>query len=167
MDVAALLLDGFSRVDEVVAEVLDDLPDDHLHRRVTPDANPIGWLIWHLFRVQDDHIADVADQPQRWVADGWQERFALPLPSHDTGYAHDRGQVDLLSTVTAPLLRGYAEAVSGSSRAYLAGLTAADLDRIVDTRWDPPVTLGVRLLSILSDDLQHAGQAAYVRGLLG
>jgi hypothetical protein len=28
------------------------------------------------------------------------------------------------------------------------------------------VTLGVRLVSVLSDDLQHVGQAAYVRGLL-
>ena len=50
---------------------------------------------------------------------------------------------------------------------YLATLTAGDLDRIVDERWDPPVTLGVRLVSIVDDDIQHAGQAAYVRGLLG
>ena len=49
----------------------------------------------------------------------------------------------------------------------LEGLSPADLDRIVDRRWDPPVTLGVRLVSIADDCLQHAGQAAYVRGLLG
>jgi hypothetical protein len=28
------------------------------------------------------------------------------------------------------------------------------------------VTLGVRLLSVIGDDLQHVGQAAYVRGVL-
>ena len=50
--------------------------------------------------------------------------------------------------------------------AYLATVTPEDLDRIVDERWDPPVTLGVRLVSVVSDDLQHAGQAAYVRGLV-
>ena len=49
---------------------------------------------------------------------------------------------------------------------YLAGLTDGDLDRVVDESWDPPVTLGVRLVSILNDDTQHVGQAAYVRGLL-
>ena len=50
--------------------------------------------------------------------------------------------------------------------AHLAGLSEADLDRVVDERWDPPVTLGVRLVSVISDDLQHAGQAAYLRGLV-
>ena len=48
---------------------------------------------------------------------------------------------------------------------YAQRLTDADLGRIVDERWDPPVTLGVRLISVISDGLQHAGQAAYVRGL--
>jgi hypothetical protein len=42
----------------------------------------------------------------------------------------------------------------------------ADLARTVDDRWDPPVTLGVRLVSIADDSLQHVGQAAYLRGLL-
>ncbi len=45
-------------------------------------------------------------------------------------------------------------------------MTPEDLDRVVDKRWNPPVTLGVRLVSILNDDVQHVGQAAYVRGLL-
>jgi hypothetical protein len=44
-------------------------------------------------------------------------------------------------------------------------VTPADLDRVVDKRWDPPVTLGVRLVSVVDDDAQHVGQAAYVRGL--
>ncbi len=49
----------------------------------------------------------------------------------------------------------------------LSSLGDADLDRIVDRRWDPPVMMGVRLVSIADDSLQHVGQAAYVRGLLG
>jgi hypothetical protein len=36
----------------------------------------------------------------------------------------------------------------------------------VDDYWDPPVTLGVRLVSIISDDLQHVGQAAFIRGVI-
>ena len=48
----------------------------------------------------------------------------------------------------------------------MSGLTDADLPRVVDERWDPPVTLGVRLVSVISDCLQHAGQAAFVRGIL-
>ena len=49
---------------------------------------------------------------------------------------------------------------------YVQGLGEADLDRVVDLNWDPPVTLGVRLVSVINDDLQHGGQAAYVRGML-
>jgi hypothetical protein len=49
--------------------------------------------------------------------------------------------------------------------AFLAGLSDEDLDRVVDDRWDPPVTLEVRLVSTIGDDLQHAAQAAYVLGV--
>jgi uncharacterized damage-inducible protein DinB len=57
--------------------------------------------------------------------------------------------------------------VHARSAEFLRGLSDEDLDRVVDTNWDPPVTLGVRLVSVLSDDFQHLGQAAYLRGLLG
>jgi hypothetical protein len=67
---------------------------------------------------------------------------------------------------TADLLLGYYNAVHDATLAYLSTVTAADLDRVVDTRWDPPVTLGVRLVSVVADDLQHAGQAEYIRGLV-
>ena len=50
--------------------------------------------------------------------------------------------------------------------AQLAGLEPRDLDRIVDKSWDPPVSLGVRLVNVTAEDLQHAGQAAYIRGML-
>ena len=53
-----------------------------------------------------------------------------------------------------------------ATASYVAGLAPEDLDRVVDERWDPPVTLAVRLVSVISDDLQHAGQAAYARGFV-
>jgi hypothetical protein len=56
--------------------------------------------------------------------------------------------------------------VHARTAGFLRGLTDNDLDRVVDENWDPPVTLGVRLVSVLDDDLQHVGQAAYVRGFL-
>ena len=68
---------------------------------------------------------------------------------------------------SAQLLLDYAGAVHERTTQFLRSLTDEDLDLVVDRRWDPPVTLGVRLVSVLADDLQHAGQAAYVRGLLG
>ncbi|MCV2395881.1 DinB family protein [Actinotalea sp. M2MS4P-6] len=164
MDVAALLVDGYGRVAEEVARVLDGADAELLTAR-PDDANSIGWLVWHLTRVQDDHLADAFDVPQLWVADGWAERFGLALPVRDTGYGHSGDQVAAV-VAGADLLRGYHEAVHARSVDLLGALEPAALDRVVDTRWDPPVTLGVRLVSVLADDLQHVGQAAYLRGIL-
>ncbi|TQM79371.1 uncharacterized protein DUF664 [Saccharothrix saharensis] len=160
-----VLLDGFGRVRESVERVLDGLSPEQLAHRVGGTANPIAWLVWHLTRVQDDHVAEVAGTEQVWTADDWAKRFTLPLPADDTGYGHDGDQV---AAVTAPadLLLGYHRAVHERTGAYVRALSAEDLTRVVDESWDPPVTLAVRLLSVIEDDLQHVGQAAFVRGVL-
>ena len=115
--------------------------------------------------MQDDHVCAVADREQVWVTGGWAERFGLDLDVRDTGYGHNPDQVAVVKA-NGDLLSGYHEAVFERTAAYLNGLSSADLDRVVDKRWDPPVTLGVRLVSVVADDLQHAGQAAFVKGLL-
>jgi hypothetical protein len=153
-------------VREVVHGVVDGLTPEDLSFRVAGEANSIAWLVWHLTRVQDDHLAAAFDVEQVWTARGWAERFALPLPVIDTGYGHRPQDVAAVTVASGELLLGYHDAVCAQTLAVLAPLSPADLERIVDERWDPPVSLGVRLVSVLSDDLQHAGQAAYVRGLL-
>ncbi|NIH81112.1 mycothiol transferase [Amycolatopsis viridis] len=165
MTVADLLIDGFGRIREVVHEAVDGLTEDQLAERLDPDANSIAWLVWHLTRVQDDHIADLAGTPQVWTEQGWHERFGLPFGRGATGYGHQSEDVAAVRA-EAKLLTGYHDAVHDSTVAWLRGLGELELDRVVDEAWDPPVTLGVRLVSILSDDLQHAGQAAFVRGIL-
>ncbi|SDG48013.1 Protein of unknown function [Lentzea fradiae] len=159
-----VLLDGFGRVEQTVAELLDGLTPDQLAHRVHGAGNSIGWLVWHLTRVQDDHVADLAGTSQVWT-EGWSKRFGLPLPEEDTGYGHDSGQVASVET-TAELLLGYHQAVHARTADYLRSVKPADLAEVVDEAWDPPVTRAVRLVSVLEDDLQHAGQAAFVRGLL-
>ncbi len=161
-----LLLDGFERVREYLRSALDGLDADQLAHRIAPGANPIGWLAWHLLRVQDDHVADVAGREQVWTAEGWAERFGLPIEPGATGYGFGPDEVDRVRVPDVDLLLGYADAVHARTTEFLRGVEADDLDRVVDTSWDPPVTLGVRLVSVISDDLQHVGQAAYVRGLL-
>jgi hypothetical protein len=165
VNTAELLTDGFGRVHGVVHEVLDGLTADQLSWRATPDANSIAWLVWHLTRVQDDHVSEVAGAEQTWTADGWVERFALPFDADATGYGQDSDDVAAV-VAGADLLAGYFDAVYARTVAYLAKITDEQLDRVVDRRWDPPVTLGVRLVSVLDDDIQHAGQAAFVRGIL-
>ncbi|MCX5380083.1 DinB family protein [Streptomyces sp. NBC_00091] len=166
MKATEVLADGFGRIREVVHEAVEGLPAEELNTRPDPEANSIAWLVWHLTRIQDDHVADAAGLAQVWRAGGWADRFDLRLPAADTGYGHTARQVAEVRADSAELLLGYFDAVHEQSLRFVRGLAAADLERIVDERWDPPVTLGVRLVSVLADDLQHAGQAAYVRGLL-
>ena len=159
-----LLFDAFERVRERVVGVVDGLGADAAVFRPDPGANSVAWLLWHLARIQDDHVADVAGVRQAWAEKGWAERFALPFDEHDTGYGHAPDQVAAVE-VDPQLLADYHADVDLLTREFLGSLEPGDLARIVDERWDPPVTLGVRLVSVISDCLQHVGQAAYVRGI--
>jgi len=165
MTPAELLTEVFERILQSATAAVDGLSDEQLTARPAPDANSIAWLVWHLARVQDDHVADVAGTEQVWTAQEFVTRFDLPFDASAIGYGMNSEEVGHVRA-SAELLADYVKAVHDSSVAYVATLTPEDLDRVVDERWDPPVTLGVRLVSVLNDDLQHAGQAAYLRGLL-
>jgi hypothetical protein len=164
---ADLLIDGFGRIRENVADLLDGLSPDEAVYRVDAGANPVSWLVWHLTRVQDDHVAGAFGTEQVWVSGGWAKRFGLPEGMMDHGYGHASDQVEAVTEAcsNAALLQEYHEAVHAQTVQLVAGVSDADLDRVVDRRWTPPVTLGVRLVSVLDDDMQHAGQAAFVRGV--
>lgn len=168
MTSAGLITDAFGRIRETVSDTLYGLTAGQLTYRIDADANPIAWLIWHLTRIQDDHVSAAFGVPQVWSDGGWAVRFGLPPDSPDTGYGHNRVQVGAVSEACAAsaLLADYHEAVYEQTVKLVSGITDADLDRVVDRSWRPPVTLGVRLVSVLNDDAQHAGQAAFVRGIV-
>ena len=164
MITAEILVDAFGRVQETVHEVVRGLTSSQLAERIDPAANSIAWLVWHLTRVQDDHVADAFGVPQVWTEYG--KRFELPLEPYDTGYGHSPEQVSLVTVPSGDLLTGYHDAVHEQTVRLVSRVTDPDLDRIVDEGWDPPVTLGVRLVSVIDDCAQHVGQAAFVRGIL-
>lgn len=161
-----LLRDAFTRLIEHVDDITTGLTDDMSFHRPVPEANSIAWLIWHSARVQDAQVAEIAGVPQVWTGDGWVQRLGLNLPPGDTGYGHSAADV---AKVRAPgaLLAGYYRAVHAMTLDYVSTVTPDELARVVDTRWDPPVTASVRLVSIVDDCAQHLGQAAYVRGIAG
>ncbi|HET6625690.1 MAG TPA: DinB family protein [Nocardioidaceae bacterium] len=162
---AELLVEAFGRIRESVHQVADGLSPEQLAFAVRPGANTIGWLLWHLARVQDDHIAEVAGTDQVWDTDGWADRFGLPFDTAATGFGQSPDEVAAVR-VEADQLTGYYDAVHARTLDYVTALSDKDFDRVVDERWDPPVTLGVRLVSVVNDDTQHVGQAAFVRGVL-
>ncbi|HTV11078.1 MAG TPA: DinB family protein [Acidimicrobiales bacterium] len=165
MHIRDIFLDGFGRIKEGVPRTIEGLSVEELALRPDKEANSIGWLVWHLARVQDDHIAGAAGLDQVWFKAGWAKRLDLGLAPEDTGYGHRPTDVERVRA-SGEELAAYHEEVSAQTLKFLEDLGDQDFDRVVDERWDPPVTLGVRLVSVLEDDAQHLGQAAYLRGLI-
>jgi uncharacterized damage-inducible protein DinB len=166
MECRDVLIDALGRVEESMRLALDGLTVEHLVLRPAESANSIAWLAWHLTRVQDGHVSDLAGRPQAWIADGWHARFNRPADPDDTGFGNTPEQVGRLRPESARVLLDYYAAVHQRSVDYVRGLSSTDLDRVIDEAWDPPVTVGVRLVSVVNDCTQHVGQMAYVRGLL-
>ncbi|HUD06461.1 MAG TPA: DUF664 domain-containing protein [Candidatus Saccharimonadales bacterium] len=158
-----LIQDAFYRIKEIVHQTVEGTSIDELSFRPAKSANSIAWLVWHLTRIQDDHVSAMADGNQIWLKQ-WHEQFSLPFNAEDTGYGHSPEDVGRV-TVEAKLLLGYYDAVHDKTIKFTQRLNEKDYKKVVDKRWDPPVTLAARLISVISDDLQHAGQAAYIRGL--
>lgn len=166
MDVNDLLTEAYGRLPDLVESAVDGLSAEQLRQAPAAGANPVGWLVWHLTRVQDHGVSDVLGEQQLWATGDWAGRCGLTADPGDTGFGHGPEQIAAVRPQDGRVLVDYHRAVVDRTLAYLRGLRPADLDRVVDENWDPPVTLGVRLASLLEDDLQHAGQAAYVRGLI-
>jgi uncharacterized damage-inducible protein DinB len=166
VDVSGLLLELYGRVPPLARDAVDDLGVDDLMWQPGPGANTIAWLVWHLTRVQDHHLSELLETDQLWLGGPWAARVGLEPDPHNTGYGHSPDDVVSVRPESPAVLLDYLGAVDERTRAFLAGIAAEDLDRVVDRRWDPPVTMGVRLVSVADDCLQHVGQAAYVRGLL-
>ena len=167
MEWQELITDGYGRVLEELEVALTGMTQDDLDQQPHPDCNSMGWLAWHLTRVQDDHIADLMGEEQLWLKDGWYARFNRAPDAKDIGWGHSSEQVSAFRSPDVETLLAYHRAVLERTKRYIATLSLADLDRELNEPWFQPLpTVGVRLVSIMSDDLQHAGQVAYLRGLL-
>ena len=167
MEWQELIIDGYGRILQVLEEALDRLTQDDLNQQPRPDCNSMGWLTWHLTRVQDDHIASLMGKDQLWTSEGWHARFNRAPEPKDIGFGHSSKDVAAFQSPDVKTLLGYHRAVLERTKGYIATLSLSDLDRELNEPWYKPLpTVGVRLISIMSDSLQHAGQIAYLRGLL-
>ena len=167
MDLSALLLELYGRVPPLARAAVDGLTVPQFRERPADGANTIAWLVWHTARVQDHHVSELVGAEQQWVTGGWAARFGLEPDPDNTGYGHRAEDVAAVQPDRPESLLEYLDATHRRATELIGTLDETALDRIVDRRWDPPVTLGVRLVSVADDSLQHMGQAAYVRGMLG
>lgn len=160
-----LLRDQFERIRDHAVAIADDIPDEDLGWRPDEQSNSVAWLLWHVARIQDDHVAALSTSEQQWTRGGWARRFGLDDGMDDTGYDHTPEQVATIQPGSSTVLVDYLAAVTDQTLALLDTIGPDDLDRVVDDSWDPPVTLGIRLNSVIGDNLQHLGQAAQLVGL--
>ncbi|MDH3292767.1 MAG: DinB family protein [Acidimicrobiia bacterium] len=165
MDADAILIDAFTRIPTEVESATVGLSADGLAFRPDPAANSIGWLVWHLTRVQDHHVSELAGRRQLYTSEGWANRLGMEPDPADIGFGHSADQVAAVRFDEPGPVVAYLGAVTERTLEYVSSIDAAGLDRIVDRRWDPPVSAGVRLVSVIGDCMQHAGQARYVRGI--
>ncbi|MFI5268048.1 MAG: DinB family protein [Chloroflexota bacterium] len=167
MEIHDLLADGYSRIQRSLHLSLDGLTAEQLTYRPAEQANTVAWLAWHLTRVQDHHLSELAGREQAWIVGGWHEKFGKPADPQETGQRYTAEQVAAIRPTSAQLVLDYHDAVYARSLEYIKTLKPADLDRVLDEpQWDPRPTVGVRVVSVIGDNLQHVGQAAYLRGLI-
>jgi hypothetical protein len=167
MHIREPLLDAFGRINDGMRLTLDGLTAEQLAFRPSEQANSIAWLAWHVARLQDDHISNLAGRPQAWVTEGWHARFDKPANAHDIGFGDSPRQVAAIRPESPRVLLDYFAVVHQRSLEYVRSLEPEHLDRVLDEpQWDPPVTVGVRIVSVIGDCMQHLGQMAYIRGLL-
>jgi len=166
MQATEIIVDALGRIQGNFRRVLDGLTLNQLTYRPTHGSNSIAWLLWHLTRVQDHHISDLVNRPQIWIRGGWHTKFDMPADPLNFGMGHGPKEVGELKA-TAEVLQGYHDATYDQSKEFLSSLDPIDLNTEIDEpQYTPLPTIGVRLTSVISDNTQHVGQAAYLRGLL-
>ena len=166
MELSDLLKSGYGNVLRVLEYTLDGLSEDDLNWQPKPDSNSIGWLCWHLTRWQDVMISGLMGEEQLWIKDGWYKKYGRKADDKDHGLGHKPEDLAGFKSPDAATLLGYQKAVLERNNRYFESVTSADLDKVFEgTRFDPPPTVGMMLMGTLSDGLQHAGQASYIRGM--
>jgi len=162
------ILDLFLRIAHDVEQVVECLNEEELHHQPDPKGNSIGWLVWHLTRSHDRNISELADQEQLWITEGWYAQFGHPPDPAETGFGHSKDDASAFKAPDGRMLPAYNRSVVKQIRQYILDtLSEMELDReVYSPTFRNTWTVRRRLLGILSEGLQHVGQAAYVRGLL-
>ena len=167
MAIGQVIKDALDRNERYMLAALSGLSPEELQARPAPESNPIGWLMWHLSRVQDYAVSTITEQETVWVREGWHERFGMaPDPAY-RGNGDSAEQVDRFAPPDAETLAAYYRAVRANTDAFLDSLTEADLTRMVPpVRGTELVPLAERLPGVIVETIHHGGQVAYARGAL-
>ena len=164
MELAEFITGIFIRISQVLETALDGLTEDEINQQPNPECNSIGWMVWHLTRVQDRFIAMLSNNEQVWITEKWYGKFGREADAKDIGYGHRPEDLANFKVPDTKTLLDYHHTVLEKTKRYTNELSPEELDRVIDDSRAPTVAL--RLTAFISDNLQHAGQGAYLRGWL-
>lgn len=155
-DLAQRPVDAAKGLPKLTADQLNAHPGDH--------PNSIAWLLWHSGREVDAQLSDLTGDEQKW--ESFRTSFNLGDIGDSVGLGHTPEQAAEVRVDDQQLLIDYLEATLSALGRCVGELTEEDLGEVIDDNWTPPVTRGVRLISIIDDAIAHVGQAAYAAGAL-
>ena len=155
--------DAFNTEREYLIDALGDLTSDELMWRAGPEANPIGWILWHMTRIEDMWFQFfIQRQTEIWERDGWNEKFGLP--TRDNGFQHTLEQVADFPAYDLSEMMRYGEAVRSDTLAYLKTVSSEQMDD-VPREARPEMSVGRIFRQVIGEIYQHQGHIAYLKGL--
>lgn len=160
-----ILRDLASRPLQAAERLRPQLDEQTLDAHPGGHPNSVAWLLWHAAREMDVQLASLAGTTEVWESGGFAERTGLGEQGAEIGYGHSAEQARAITLSEPGPVLEYLAATTGALQEHLSGLDEQMLDAVIDESWDPPVTYGVRLVSLIDDAAQHIGQAAYVVGM--
>ena len=164
MNLNEFIEDALNKEHKSLMEAVTDLTPQELAWRAGPEANPIGWILWHMIRVEDMWIQFfVQHQPEIWERDGWHQKFGLP--TRNNGFGHTPDQVSDFPNLDLSELLSYGQAVRTQTLQYLGGLSPEDYN-IVPRERRPEMSVGAVFRQIVGEFYQHQGHISYLKGLI-
>ena len=131
----------------------------------------MAWLLWHVARQMDGQASRLSGKEPVWTAQGFRDRFDLgPVADEEgMGWQHTPEQARSIIVTDPALLLEHLEAATDALLDYIGTLQDDDLDELVeeiaDGSGDAPMTRAKRLVDVITDPVQHLGQAAHVLGM--
>ena len=162
MDTVSFISQCLSQAQIRLLGTCDGLSQDHVLWRPAPHTNNIGFILWHVARVEDSRVSVLQGESSLWESQGWHKRFEQPVDAPDPG---DRMGLRALPLPSLSNLTGYLKAVHQQTDEFLSTLTPDRLDTVPDPS-QPERTVVASLRHLITHKNNHHGQVDYIRGLL-
>jgi hypothetical protein len=168
MDLREFILHSMERSRQLTLNMVKELTPEQLGWHSGPEANSVGFLLFHVFRVEDWYFHTMLSTAgQVWERAGWSRRWHLPIPAGDrrnTGNSWTAQEVAAWQPPPLSELLDYGQAVRSGAVQALRALDLARLEEVV--RPDTPLwTVAFVLHQASHHESHHNGQIDYVLGL--